>query len=163
MKRLYTLKTRKAIDCDRGYTLLEIAVVLAIMGILGMAGVASLKMGRRELASAGESLALDLESCMSMTSYSPNSYSMAFERGGYTVYRNKYNDIETEKEVVYPENIEFAKIPANISFLKKKDLQLKKEDRTIKLTDNRTGGELYITIVPVSNRVHVTENPSRPF
>lgn len=162
MKRPSTLKTRKDLNCSRGYTLLELAIVLAIIGIMGMVGSALIAPARQKLLRSAESLAGDLESYMAMTHYSPNSYSITFERGGYTVLRNRQESIEIEKEVKYPESVEFARVPANMSFQKNGDLKLKKEDMTIKILDRKKKESLYITIVPVSNRVRVTASPSKP-
>lgn len=163
MKRQFTLKIRKAKSHNRGYTLIELAIVIAIMGIMGMLGVTSIAFTDQNLLRSGESLATDLESCMAMTQYGPNSYSIAFERDGYTVLKNRRESIEMEKKIIYPKGIAFERIPEKISFLKKGDLELKKQDRTIKIVDIKRNESIYITIVPVSNRVRVTESPSKPF
>lgn len=165
MRRQFTLKTveSRSVNCRRGVTLLEIVIVLAIMSILGTVGALSLQGESQSAKLSAERLARDIEYCRAMTRYSSYSYSLSFERDGYTILKNESLDEKIEKREKHDKTVEFEKVPGKMSFLKEGEAVIDKGDMTIKLVERKTGDGIYITIVPVSYRVLVTESPSNPF
>lgn len=146
-----------------GYTLLELIVVIAIISILGAIGISNLELNRDRVEKTGMRLALDIESYGVMAVYTPYTYSISFRENGYTVNRIGNAGENTVKRVVYPDGIEFGKIPNTVYFLKRGEMIVRQEDMTIKLVDSKNRQSIYITVVPVSNRVMLTDSPSNPF
>lgn len=145
---------------NKGYTLLEIIISLSILIIFSMGVGLTLKNNDYKVKTTGEEILADIEYYSIKAEETPYSYQIYFNSEGYKVEKNFTRESsKLLKKVIYDEGIKVEGNPSNILL----DDSGKKNignNRTIKIYSEESNSKIYITIVPESNRMILTKNPS---
>lgn len=145
---------------NKGYTLLEIIISLSILIIFSIGVGLTLKNDDYKVRELGEEILSDLEYFSMKAEETPYSYQIYFNTKGYKIEKNFTRETsKVLKKVTYEKGMRVEGNPTNILF----DDSGKKNignSRTIKVYSENSKSKIYITIVPESNRMILTKNPS---